>query len=113
MTILQITLSFIYSLGQITLGLLLHPYQTMQSLVRDKIFIWMTLLPTVVLALVTVLWKYLTVPLVRLFFSCGNNDVFLCQLLPFFSNFLTFFCIYWQLLLFYLLLRFHTIFNKY
>lgn len=112
MLVLPIFLSFIYSLGQITLGLLIHPYQTMQSLVRDKVFIWMTLLPTVVLALVTLLWKYGIVPAVRLFFSCGDLNWFACQLLPVLSNFLTFFCVYWQLLLFYLLLRFHLIFSK-
>ncbi len=104
--------AFIYSLGQITLGLLLHPYQTMQSLVRDKVFIWMALLPTGVLALVTVLWRFAVVPLVRLFFSCQSSNFGGCEWLPFISNWLTFFCIYWQILLMYLLFRFGWVFRK-
>jgi hypothetical protein len=30
--------SIFYSLGQIILGLFLHPYQSMQNLVRDRVF---------------------------------------------------------------------------
>jgi len=96
-------LSVIYSLFQITLGLLLHPYQTMQSLVRDKVFVWMTLLPTLVLGVVTLLWKLVLVPVVGVFFSCS---VGVCGFLPFVSNVLTFFCVYWQVVLIYLLYRF-------
>jgi hypothetical protein len=103
--------SLIYSLGQITLGLLLHPYQTMQSLVRDKVFVWMTLLPTLVLALVTVLWRFAVVPIVRLVFSCQTSGFGGCEFLPFASNWLTFFCIYWQILLMYLLFRFSWVFR--
>lgn len=99
-------LSFIYSLGQITLGLLLHPYQTMQSLVRDRVFVWMSLLPTVVLALVTLVWRFLIVPIVSLVFSCQNLSVAVCEVLPFVSNVITFFCLYWQVLLLYLMFRF-------
>lgn len=104
--------SSIYSLGQITLGLLFHPYQTMQSLVQDKVFVWMTLLPTGVLALITLLWKLLIVPVVQLVFSCQNASLPVCAILPFISNSLTFFCIYWQLMLLYLLLRFSQAFKN-
>lgn len=101
--------SLLYSVGQITLGLLLHPYQTMQTLVPDKIFVWMTALPTITLAIVTVLWRYAVVPVVQLVFSCSATHFWGCEFLPFISNWLTFFCIYWQLLLLYLLLRFRWV----
>jgi hypothetical protein len=108
---LKFVKSFLYSLGQITLGLLLHPYQTMQSLVKDKIFVWMSLLPTAVLAIITLLWRLLLVPAVKLVFSCQISSFVGCDWLSFLSNFLTFFCIYWQMLLFYLLLRFSRAFE--
>ncbi len=105
-------LSLVYSVGQLTLGLLLHPYQTMQSLVEDKVFVWMALLPTGVLAVVTVLWRFVIVPLVQLVFSCQKTGFIGCAWLPFLSNWLTFFCIYWQILLLYLLFRFSSVFNQ-
>lgn len=105
-------LSVGYSLGQITLGLLLHPYQTMQMLVEDKVFVWMALLPTGVLALVTILWRFGVVPLVRLVFTCAETHFFACQYLTFISNWLTFFCIFWQILLLYLLFRFSWVFRR-
>lgn len=108
----SVFLSITYSIGQITLGLLLHPYQTMQSLVEDKVFVWMTLLPTGVLAIVTVWWRFLIVPTVKLVFSCQKTGLIDCSWLPFFSNWLTFFCIYWQILLLYLLFRFAAVFKK-
>lgn len=83
-------LSVFYALGQIGQGLLFHPYQTMQSLVRDKVFIWMSFLPLVILA---VGW------LIRMILSS--------LLLPaFLSYWFIFFCLYWQCLLAYLLVRF-------
>lgn len=101
-----------YAFGQIGLGLLLHPYQTMQTLVADKVFVWMTLFPSGVLAIVTILWRFLIVPTVRMIFSCQRTPIWACETLPFFSNWLTFFCLYWQILLLYLLFRFSAAFKK-
>lgn len=98
--------SFFYSCGQIGLGLLLHPYQTMQSLVEEKVFVWMSLLPAGILAVVTVLWRFVVVPVVRTSFSCAQTAFIGCELLRFFSNWMTFFIIFWQLMLVYLLFRF-------
>lgn len=98
-------------MGQISLGLVLHPYQTVQSLVRDRVFAWMSLLPSLFLAFVTVGWRWGLVPTVRLVFSCQTTPFFACDWLQFFSNWLTFFCIYWQVLLLYLLFRFHWAFE--
>lgn len=97
---------------QIAQGLLLHPYQTMQSLVKDKVFSWMVLTPSVVLALITVLWRFVIVPVVSLVFSCSSLSFGVCDWLSFVSNCLTFFCIYWQIMLLYLLFRFNSAFKK-
>lgn len=108
----KLVLSTTYSLGQISVGLVLHPYQTMQALVREKIFVWMSLLPSLLLMVTTVLWKIVIVPLVRFVFSCSQSVVINCDWLSFISNVISFYCIYWQLLLFYLLIRFSSAYRK-
>lgn len=107
----QLLLSGFYSLGQITLGLLVHPYQTMQLLVEDKVFVWMSLLPTLILAVLTIFWRFLLVPMVQVVFTCQTSSLWACEWLSFVSNFVTFYCIYWQVLLMYLLFRFRAIFG--
>lgn len=109
--VIAVLASFLYSIGQITLGLLLHPYQTMQSLVQDKVFIWMTLLPVGVYVIAKVLWLFVLVPVVRYVFSCSTSSFFGCDLIPFVANWLVLFCVYWQVLLLYLLLRFFLVFR--
>ncbi len=107
---LNLLLSFIYSLGRFALGLLLHPYQSMQLLTEHKMFIWLTLLPTAILGLLTLL--------VRLLFLVLDNFVLLTScpesaaIYSFLSTFIITFCIYWQLMLFYLLVRFKNLFNS-
>ncbi len=105
-------LSVVYSTGQISLGLLLHPYQTMQQLVEDKVFTFMSLLPTLLLALITVGWRFGVVQMVRLVFSCQTSGFFACHYLTFLSNWITFFMILWQVLLLYLLFRFRAAWQK-
>jgi hypothetical protein len=83
-------LSIFYALGQIGQGLLLHPYQTMQSLVRDRVFLWMIFLPMIVLGM----GKLVGMLVSALVFSA------------FLVNWFIFFCLYWQCLLLYLLVRF-------
>jgi hypothetical protein len=78
----------------------------MQSLVEEKVFVWMSLLPAGILAVVTVGWRLVVVPMVRLVFSCSKTDFVGCELLRFSSNWITFFIIYWQVMLVYLLFRF-------
>lgn len=101
--------SFLYSIGQITLGLLLHPYQTMQSLIQERVFVWMAAIPLYTLVVVTVLWRFILVPAVQLVFSCSTQYYFACDALSFISNTLIFFCWYWQVLLVYLLVRFRLV----
>jgi hypothetical protein len=104
-------LSGSYAVFQISSGLFVHPYQTMQSLVQEKLFVWMVLLPSVALAVVTVAWRFAVVPLVSSVFSCKATGFMGCGFLPFFSDWITFFCLYWQVLLFYLLFRFTVVFK--
>ncbi len=99
------------ALFRVSSGLLLHPYQTMQTLVDDTWLVWVTLLPSAVLAVVTVLWRILVVPLLGLLFPCSSVPLHLCSTLPLLGNILTFFCIYWQMILLYLLFRFSTAFR--
>lgn len=108
----RVIFSLIYSTGQITTGLLLHPYQTMQSLVQQQLFIWMALLPSLFLSLLTVFWKLAVVPTVRIVFSCSSSGFFACNWISFFSNIVTFFCMYWQILLLYLLVRFTLVYRR-
>lgn len=105
----SVVLSFLYAVSQITGGLLLHPYQTMQSLVRDKVFLWMTLLPSAVYVIAKVIWFFVLVPTVRFAFSCQTSAFFGCDLIPFFANWLVLFCVFWQIMLIYLLIRFFLI----
>jgi len=112
MNIVSVFSSLLYSILQITGGLLLHPYQTMQSLVKDRVFVWLTLLPTFFLGLVTISWRLIIVPWVSSFFSCALSGFFLCDYLIFLGNFLSLFCFYWQLMLLYFLIRFSTVFKQ-
>lgn len=101
----------LYSLSKITWGLLVHPYQTMQSLLREKSFIWMVLLPSVVLFLTKMIWLFVVVPIVQYLFSCSEQYFVGCAIIPLLANWLTFFCILWQAMLLYLLLRFSKAFK--
>lgn len=103
--------SLILSLLAITWGLLIHPYQTMQSLLREKSFVWMCLLPSVAFLITKTIWLWVVVPLVRFVFTCHSTPLFACDLIPFFANWLTFFLVYWQILLLYLLIRFAKAFK--
>jgi len=97
-------LSFVYALIRFSAGLLLHPYQTMQLLVEQKLFLWVTLFPTLMLALLTLLWKIVALPILAIIlFPIEVAD---CWLLSFVSTWLTLFMVYWQLMLFYLMVRF-------
>ncbi len=103
--------SLLYSITQITVGLLLHPYQTVQSLAKENVFSWLIFLPTSVFVLAKFTWFYILVPFVRYFFSCQTSTLGVCEIIPFVANWLFFFCLYWQVLLLYLLLRFWSVFR--
>ncbi len=111
----NLILSFFYTLGRFALGLLLHPYQSMQLLAEHKMFIWLTLLPTAVLGFLTILIKLLF--LILNYFDLtsvylGLLTEQLSAIYPVTATFIIIFCIYWQLMLFYLLLRFEKLHTK-
>ncbi len=100
---LNLIVSFFYALGRFALGLVLHPYQTMQLLVKQKLFVWVVLTPIVCLGLLTVLWNFVIIPLAAsLGLSCPELD----STLSFLATWVTTFVVYWQLMLLYLLIRF-------
>ncbi len=90
--------STFYSILQASSGLILHPYQTMQHLVEDRIFLWLTFLPI-----------YLGI----LFYSTWWFSLqFLFRYLPYLGAWAfsliwgSSFLLFWQILLLYLFLRF-------
>lgn len=97
---LEIIASLLYSLGQLTLGLFLHPYRSMQLLVRGKVFIPLAFLPTLIFIVM--------LALTRLNFLVAFLSAF--WILKILYQFLVFFCFYWQLILCYLLFRFSRVF---
>lgn len=108
----HIAASFVYSILQITQGLFFHPYQTMQSLVRDTVFFWLTFLPAAVWVFAELAWSGVIVPVVRLVFSCSQTGFWGCELIPFVARWLFYFCALWQLVLLYLFVRFLYAFSK-
>ena len=99
---LAIVESLIYALGQIVLGLFLHPYQSMQNLVRDKVFVPLMFLPTLLATICYLLFAWW---LLDLFYD--GSIVFR---LIYRSSF--FFFLYWQILLIYLFWRFKRAFHN-
>ena len=94
--------SLIYSSTQMFLGLFLHPYRSMQLLVKNGVllpFIFYPMLVGIIFAL------FLKIDLI--FFA--YQSIFL---LKFFYQMIIFFCFYWQLALFYLWFRFSRAFFK-
>lgn len=107
--------SFFYALGRFALGLFLHPYQTVQLLAEQRLFVWLSLLPTLLLGLLTVLWKLALLPLAiwlaGLFLGgWGEGWINLIHLLlSFTATWVTIYMIFWQTMLFYLLARFRGV----
>jgi hypothetical protein len=110
--LMSVVLSVVYSLAQIAQGLLVHPYRTMQSLVRERVFFVLTFLPVLVWVFAKLLWSLVIVPVVRLVFSCSASGFVGCEFIPFLTNWLLYFCILWQMMLVYLLVRFEYAFSE-
>jgi hypothetical protein len=95
--------SLIYSSVQMFLGLLLHPYRSMQLLVKNKI-----LLPFVFYPIFIGLFFCLLLEITLI--SSIYHSSFLFK---FFYQTTLFFCFYWQLALFYLWIRFDRAFHRF
>ncbi|MEO8581549.1 MAG: hypothetical protein ABI425_03105 [Patescibacteria group bacterium] len=90
--------STFYSVLQASAGLLIHPYQTMQHLVEDKIFMWLTFLPILLVTLFFFIWW---LALQSFFATIPYIGAWAFTLIWGGSFF-----VFWQVLLFYLFLRF-------
>lgn len=99
---LSVLESFFYSSIQMFLGLLLHPYRSMQLIVKTKILLPFILYPTLIGLLLCLILKFTPV-----IFIYNSSFIF-----SFSYQVALFFCFYWQLMLFYLLLRFARAFLK-
>lgn len=94
--------SLIYSSGQMLLGLFLHPYRSMQILVKNKILLPFIFYPSF---FVLFFYLFLRVDLI----SNLYEGIFIFR---FFYQIILFFCFYWQMALFYLWIRFSRAFTR-
>ncbi len=104
--------SFCYSIFQIAQGLLFHPYQTMQSLVREKVFVWMTFLPGVLYLLALLFWRFGLRVLLIIFLPGIFKLGFLAVVFSLLAKWIHLFCWLWQIMLIYLLFRFYKAWRK-
>ena len=95
--------SVIYSSGQMLLGLFLHPYRSMQILVKNKILLPFVFYPTF---FILFFYLFLRVDVISYFYS----NIFIFRFL---YQVFIFFCFYWQMALFYLWIRFNRAFAKF
>ncbi len=102
-------LSTTYSVGQIILGLLVHPYQTLQFVVREKVFGWLVAFPFVLLCVLVAMWRLLFFPLFVDF--AFFHSLFSQFFFAFLARWVLLFCVYWQILLAYLFFRFAAAFR--
>ncbi len=107
---INFVVSFIYALLRFAFGLLVHPYQTMQNLVEERVFIWLAILPTVVLAFLTIFWNLILLPLLLVILNL--DGYLISKTVSLIATWFTMFCFYWQLMLFYLLIRFKLSFKQ-
>ncbi|MEA2057007.1 MAG: hypothetical protein U9O78_04890 [Patescibacteria group bacterium] len=112
-SIVNFIVSFVYALLKFAFGLLIHPYQTMQDLVDQKLFVWLAILPMMILVFLTLFWNLIFVPLALVVFDSkamvGAGAV--QASLSFLATWITTFCFYWQMMLLYLLIRFRISFK--
>ncbi len=84
--------AFAYACGQMLLGLLLHPYRSVQLLRQHRLLGFFVLYP--------------------LLFGLVNHWLPWPVALGFLQDVIFFFCLYWQLVLLYLWLRFNVVLGK-
>ncbi len=97
--LLNYFLSYFYASLKIVFGLLLHPYQTVFSLVRQQFCRFLVAAPLLIFSFLTLFWRFFFRPLILYFFSAT------CPLMVVKTSVL-FFCLFWQVALFYLFLKF-------
>ena len=65
MKIKFVSCSMGYSVFQVVQGLLIHPYQTMRQVVRERVFIWLSFSPVFLWIFGLAIWRILEVLLLR------------------------------------------------
>lgn len=93
-------------LGKVVQGLFLHPYQTMQGLVKEKVFVWLSFIPLFFLFLSFIVSFFAGKLIVSCDFVQLINWQLIKQIIIFIFNWWLVFLIFWQALLIYLLFRF-------
>lgn len=114
MSVVQPSLFFsgLYAVCRISAGLVLHPYQTLQSVVQEKVFLWLTILPSVILVFLMLNWRFWILPNLEIWFECHPHYPYICAGVHILAAWISFFCLYWQLLVGYLTVRFLLAFKK-
>jgi hypothetical protein len=100
------TASSLYAMFRLSGGLLLHPYQTLQSVVQEKVFLWMSLFPGVLLVFLILNWRIWILPTLEFWFDCQPSIPYICRVINMVATWISFFCLYWQVLVAYLTVRF-------
>jgi hypothetical protein len=95
--------SLLYSSVQLLVGLVLHPYRSMQLLVRKKVLLPFAFYPTLIALILYLLLQ------INFIYSIYQSFF----LIKIFYQVVLFFCFYWQLALFYLWIRFSRVFNRF
>lgn len=98
--------SGIYAVLRISAGMILHPYQTLQSVVQEKIFLWLTVLPAGFLFVLMLSWRWWVLPNLEIWFDCQPYYPYVCRIVRIIATWISFFCLYWQILVGYLTIRF-------
>ncbi|MBW7955139.1 hypothetical protein H3C66_00230 [Patescibacteria group bacterium] len=104
--------SAVYAVLRITAGMIVHPYQTLQSVVQEKIFLWLTVLPSGILFLLMLSWRWWILPNLEVWFDCYPYYPLICRSINILATWISFFCLYWQILVGYLTIRFLLAFRK-
>jgi hypothetical protein len=92
-----------YLICKTSFGLILHPYQTIQTLYQGHSLFLFVITPTIYFTLATLIWRFVLRPFVTHFLTAS------CPLMLIKTT-IVFFALFWQLSLIYLLTKF--IFNQ-
>lgn len=113
MLLRSFTLSLTYSLGQIILGLLCHPFQTVQVLVRDKYWLWMAFFPIFIFVLGFAIWQGGWWLIFNVFSSTPIELLPMMKIcLDLIKWWFFYFCLIWQVILLLLLIKFLHFYHR-
>ncbi len=103
--------SSLYATCQISGGMILHPYQTLQAVVQEKVFLWLTVLPFTILVILMLNWRLWILPTLEFWFDCQPSYPYICRAVNVVATWVSFFLLYWQILVGYLTVRFLVAFK--